>query len=93
MGLLRRTSSVCQRAVISARISDFVFASFGIGERKLVETLEISGNAAALQADGVARDLGRVRGEDRRDVDFGQSVFNDLSSAETPAARRRTSVP
>ena len=66
VGRASRTSSVCQSAVISARRSLLERVELGIGNGDAVELFEQIGDAAALEHHAAARDLGGVRGEDRR---------------------------
>ncbi len=64
----------------------------GIGDGDAVELLQQVGDAAALEHDDAARDLGRVRGEDGRDADAGEQLAWP-ASAEMPARRSWRSAP
>ena len=57
----------------------FIFAGFGIGERQLVEALEISSDAAAFEANRMARDFGWVSGKDGRYFDLAQGCEHGVS--------------
>jgi hypothetical protein len=91
VGRAERTSSVCQRAVISASRSCSRAFSWAGGDGDAVELLEQVGDAAALEHDAAARDLGGVGGEDGRDADAG-SLWS-ASERRWPASAQRRRVP
>ncbi len=80
VGRALRTSSVCQSAVISASEIALERFELRLGDRDAVELLQQIGDAAALEHDGAAGDLGGMRGEDRGDADACQ-VARELRSA------------
>src|SRR5208282_3070545 len=60
------------------------------GERKTIEPLQLPRDATAFKQNGLARSLGRMRGEDRRDHDLIESFqrsFRRYSAVFHPLQR------
>ena len=74
VGRASRTSSVCQRAVISARRSRSSEASSAGGTPTWSSLFEEVRDAAAFEHHAAARDLSGVRGEDGDDADAGRGA-------------------
>ncbi len=85
MGRRERTSSVCQRPVISASTKFLEPRHVLLGKRNAIERLKKLADAAALEHHGAARRFSGVRGEDRHDEHAAQPV-QSLFRADAHAA-------
>ncbi len=74
VGWRRWTSSVCQSAVISAMMADWLRAACSSVSGRRSSASSSCAMRRALEEHGAARDLRRVRGEDGDDLDAAQRV-------------------
>ena len=88
-GRCERTSSVCQRIVISSASSSRDRAPRRRRQLGVVELAQQRGDPAVLREDGPPRRLGRVRGQDELDRERPTASRSSLADRRSSARTRR----